>query len=462
MKFLSRLLLVLLVITFVVSCAPYVDKEEELPQLPPPAGYNPVFINSITKFDNSKIDSPRVIISRVEPFGNEGNLTLYVHVVDSNRVFLSGATEKQFKKLWCKSFVQNKYDLKPTGLDIISVRENTPQEVKPMAIALVMDHSGSMGKDRAYAVQDAALDFINSKSDRDKLSLIKYDGVVSVQTPLTDNSSMLKNGLHRNGLEGFGGVTASSDAILAGINQVSGAGNNFQKIVIVFTDGIDNASTVLKDSVIKSAIANNVIVCGIDLGYNVNEDFMKEYAMRTQGIYHHIYLKDEFAKVFTDIKKRFEHFYVVELEQPDFGDNTVTLTLCMAKSEISGSYKFSNIPNAGDITLLKVLFDFDKSNIKKESYKEIIKVANLLKAYPEMSIEVRGHTDNLNRTGDPDYNTKLSQSRADAVRDALVKEGIAGSRIISKGFGDINPIADNSTTDGRAKNRRTEFVIVSK
>ena len=82
-----------------------------------------------------------------------------------------------------------------------------------------------------------------------------------------------------------------------------------------------------------------------------------------------------------------------------------------------------------------------------------------MKAMPTMTIELRGHTDSTNNTGDPAFNNKLSQQRADAVKEALISNGIVADRIVSRGFGDTVPVANNSTEDGRARNRRTEFVI---
>jgi outer membrane protein OmpA-like peptidoglycan-associated protein len=71
-------------------------------------------------------------------------------------------------------------------------------------------------------------------------------------------------------------------------------------------------------------------------------------------------------------------------------------------------------------------------------------------------VDIEGHTDNI---GKADDNLQLSQNRADACKQYLVKKGIEESRISSVGYGDMRPIADNATEEGRAKNRRTEFNI---
>ena len=104
-----------------------------------------------------------------------------------------------------------------------------------------------------------------------------------------------------------------------------------------------------------------------------------------------------------------------------------------------------------------VLFDFDKSVVKAEGRVEIGRIADELKANPEDTITVEGHTDNVNRSGDPDYNVKLGQRRADAVKDVLLDNGIAASRISTTSKGDSEPAVANDTAENRSLNRRVVF-----
>ena len=102
-----------------------------------------------------------------------------------------------------------------------------------------------------------------------------------------------------------------------------------------------------------------------------------------------------------------------------------------------------------------ILFDVDKATLKPESMGSINQIFSLLKKDPSLKFEIDGHTDN---TGEAAHNLTLSQQRGDAVKTQLVKMGIDASRLTTKGFGDTKPIADNSTPEGRANNRRVEFV----
>lgn len=100
-------------------------------------------------------------------------------------------------------------------------------------------------------------------------------------------------------------------------------------------------------------------------------------------------------------------------------------------------------------------FDIDKATIKPESMGTLNMIVGVLKANPALKFEIDGHTDN---TGAAQHNLELSQQRAEAVKTQLVSMGIDASRLTTKGFGDTKPISDNSTIEGKANNRRVEFV----
>lgn len=110
------------------------------------------------------------------------------------------------------------------------------------------------------------------------------------------------------------------------------------------------------------------------------------------------------------------------------------------------------------IRLNNIFFDFGKATLKEESFYELERLYNLMSKNSEMQIEIGGHTDNV---GSADYNKKLSNERAEAVVNYLIKKGIEKSRLTFNGYGPDQPVATNETEEGRALNRRVEFKIVS-
>lgn len=108
-------------------------------------------------------------------------------------------------------------------------------------------------------------------------------------------------------------------------------------------------------------------------------------------------------------------------------------------------------------TLDNLHFASGQATILKSSYKELAELVDYLNFKPMLRIEISGHTDS---DGDEQANLTLSQKRAVAVKNYLIKRGIKGSRIIVKGYGETRPVADNSTEEGKAKNRRTEVRVL--
>ncbi len=110
------------------------------------------------------------------------------------------------------------------------------------------------------------------------------------------------------------------------------------------------------------------------------------------------------------------------------------------------------------LTLGDVLFDTARAELKSGAFSTIDRLATFLRQNPERRVAIEGHTDSV---GSDSANLSLSQRRADAVRAALTSRGIDGTRITARGMGEAVPVANNSTAEGRQRNRRVEVIIAN-
>jgi len=108
------------------------------------------------------------------------------------------------------------------------------------------------------------------------------------------------------------------------------------------------------------------------------------------------------------------------------------------------------------VNMSDVLFDSGKYTLKTDTQVSLAKVSGIIQAYPGLTLQVEGYTDSV---GGDDYNQKLSEARASAVQQFLIKQGVPAANITAKGYGKADPVADNATKDGRQQNRRVQLVV---
>lgn len=154
--------------------------------------------------------------------------------------------------------------------------------------------------------------------------------------------------------------------------------------------------------------------------------------------------------------------YAIRAEAKDFipVSKNIDLTIQGAFKEIKDlDLAIAPIQTGVTVQLYNIFFKFGQATLEPESYFELDRMISVMGQNPTMVIEIQGHTDNV---GSAEANLRLSQQRADAVRDYFVIKKIALDRVKSVGFGEAKPIASNATTEGQAKNRRVEFEIKRK
>lgn len=131
-------------------------------------------------------------------------------------------------------------------------------------------------------------------------------------------------------------------------------------------------------------------------------------------------------------------------------------------AEIKQTVPGATVTREGEGIIVKfdsgILFDVDKTDLKSAAQTNLQNLATSLQNNPQTNISIVGHTDN---TGSDTYNQGLSERRAASVKSYIVGQGVAASRLSTVGKGEAEPIADNTTADGRLQNRRVEIVIVA-
>lgn len=149
-----------------------------------------------------------------------------------------------------------------------------------------------------------------------------------------------------------------------------------------------------------------------------------------------------------------------DIQNLELGVYTVNVTDangCMISS-IDDMTLYEQVVSKGKFTTRDILFDVGKATIKPESFNTINRIASFMKEHPDITFRIEGHTDS---DGSDDSNQKLSEDRSIAIRLALIKFGIRENRLQAKGWGEAKPIATNLTAEGKALNRRVEFVSLT-
>jgi len=191
-----------------------------------------------------------------------------------------------------------------------------------------------------------------------------------------------------------------------------------------------------------------------NLGKALSGETVSFFGRRTQSVY--VVKTDTGGKAFILLPKKdvYEVSYKDLLDTREYAILEVPDESGLFTFNVEITYEPSRV-----FVLENVYFEFGKSTLKPESFPALDELVELLRAEPEMEIEISGHTDNI---GTKESNLRLSKDRAEAVRQYLIRKGIASQRIISAGYGDTVPVAQNDSEEGRQMNRRTEVKILKK
>ncbi|MCX7929454.1 MAG: OmpA family protein, partial [Chlorobi bacterium] len=202
----------------------------------------------------------------------------------------------------------------------------------------------------------------------------------------------------------------------------------------------------------------------IGFGY-VRDELLEYIAQQTGGRFYRVTSRKELLAAFEEIYRSLRYYYLVRYTPPVFaGLHHGELSLQpRAGSQVltaRGSYDKSDInpwAQLNDAFNKMINFDYNKATLRPDAIPIIEEIVDQLERYERVWLEVRGHTDDI---GGIEFNQRLSEARARAVVQALVERGIDSVRLRARGMGMLYPLVPNTSEENRAKNRRTEFVII--
>ncbi|MEN9795053.1 MAG: hypothetical protein RLZZ150_30, partial [Bacteroidota bacterium] len=236
------------------------------------------------------------------------------------------------------------------------------------------------------------------------------------------------------------------------------------KVCVVFADGDENLSTAKVGDIFEYATKHNISIYCVGFGYAQDEP-LQDLSLYTGGKYYRAYTKKDLLAIFMDIYRSLRNYYLVTYTPPRYeGLHVADLTVQLPGRDTliaRGQYDKSPLvpPDIRDEFSKPILFAFNQSIIDSTSFYILDELADALERFERVVLEVQGHTDNI---GGEEFNLRLSNARAEAVKSALVARGIDATRLRTKGYGFSMPVVPNDSPENQAKNRRTVFRILRK
>lgn len=334
---------------------------------------------------------------------------------------------------------------------------------------IINDSSSSMSN--TYL---GASDFQGTKLDVEKNLLNKFNQTISPLDlssgirsfgfgPCLDwHSSVLNQAVQKyqtasfeqaiQSLQCSSGGTPLADALESTQQDLASAPGNIA--LIILSDGKDESSPVPAASAIKQQYGDKVCIYTVWVG-NENDSIGQANLQAINDV-SGCGFSTEAAKI-SDTKGMGEFVKNVFLKpapatpkvEDDDQDGVIN-----SKDKCPETPKGAIVDKDGCWAFHGVLFDFDKDQVKSIYNPLIENAVHVLRINPELKVEIQGHTDNY---GTDSYNQKLSERRANAVKAVLIKQGVDGKRLVTKGFGESHPVDSNETDQGRAYNRRVVY-----
>jgi outer membrane protein OmpA-like peptidoglycan-associated protein len=429
-----------------------------------------IYITSTLPIDSADVNKLIFDVWRIETDDYPKEIRLFTRVYDSLGHFITNMAKPYLKDTtkhyWTgiTETLGKMLQKPPVKIDSFKVREYGALDSIPYNIAMTVDYSGSMTGVLSTIYEGTEI-FVDMKMKYDNIAITSFNQDFDVKVPLMNDTNKILSIYRTNRERGIGQFSGVYNAVWNCIDILKETSIKDPRVIVVFTDGDDNYSKQKLGALIEKAKQNKIHVFTVAFGYSqdYNLRFMSQY---TGGKFYKAYTREDLISIFRDIYMSLRYYYYVTYRPPKYwGYHHVAVAVNVPGRKDTlfgyGEYDMSNMDtmDIGDVFERPILFDFDSSNIKPVSMPIIEEVADAILSHPRIKIEIQGHTDNV---GGIEYNQVLSEKRANAVMEALIKLGVEPRRLRSRGFGMSVPKVPNTTEEDRAKNRRTEFHILAK
>ncbi|MBX7217978.1 MAG: VWA domain-containing protein [Chlorobi bacterium CHB2] len=345
--------------------------------------------------------------------------------------------------------------------EVTSLSLITNQNRVPVDFVFLIDHTGSMG-DKIDAVKQNIDEFttrLAAKGIDYRLGLVVFDDNVNDRYWLTDNINEFKGWVSKLKAEGGGDEPENAlEALRAatGMNFRSSA----NRCVILITDASYHAygsGRTMYNARTISTILNRFEIRAFCITSPAVEGY-SEIAERTGGQLFDI--RQPFSQVLNQFANTMTSLYTATYRsRADYIPDSIRVEIRLPNQKVTVKKSFAVLEVGRKLVLDNIRFATNKYSIEAASMPELDYLVSLMKARPTMRLKIEGHTDDA---GDHFFNMKLSNLRAESVRNYMVRKGIEPKRLFTVGYGETRPTATNETEEGRHLNRRTEFIILQK
>ena len=345
-------------------------------------------------------------------------------------------TQAEARELW-KDFISANLNIMVQP-EAMTINESRTAENESFAVGFALDHSQSMTVPRAVRMQRAIQSALKTFDPNDYVTVIKFTGSVDKEVELSNVSDEYLSNFKVNGLASRNNGSAVYDAVIEAIHELARAPSVTKRILVLFTDGIDNSSSATVTDVINEAKANNVVIHGVTFGVS-NEDPLAQLAEGTDGRLHRLTDIYDFDRVFLGIYNALRHSYgiTIKMDHRTIADASVGATMTAAGS--SGNVRTRDVlamlPHDGveyantnnDQTLvmnIDLVFADQTHSVSPADVPLLDSIATVLIQRKDIAVEILNNSD-----GSADDNQ--DHRRANAVRDLLIRRGVPPSRVQS-------------------------------